>query len=508
MTKIYITNKSTEDNRRIRMVPSNTDSESYLNEPVVGAMSYGEQDDINLCLSPMPVVAGNARQTPCVEITGNFDLLVDQTLIGIDIDQQEILDALSTGKYGVTASECIIRCTSTGELNLAMKPTSSIIVPESQLMYIAVEQTGSGPVPIDPSEGVSFWAIQILPPTEGDVWGTLWITYPDGRTDTVGQNFDMAGRNIIDYWDILIKQIFGSGSRSESEWQTEFNPLGYQSNQMYNGEFCRNDVARFSMAIAVQNTAAITNLDYYYKNWSGSQMAALRPVTNNVFRMKVGKWDDTAGSVIWTELTSYPYTQTTDAASVELAMLNHFKTELEAYAPDIQCEIIEEPLKCIPNAYSFDLSPDVNSMHMRIYSNEQYYFVVPKQTNGTAQNPQQRNPTYGFDVNDTGLLHGNPDNRWTLDFSGDKPSDFLECVQGQAGASDVGLTAVIRGRSEPEVPDEWWRPTGVTLRIIPTTELIEREVPNVPDGINILDIFEGDNTITLTSCGYFENAPA
>lgn len=103
--RVTFKNASNQTNKRARLTHSENGVVNVGNQ--TGAVYY-ENPELGMCYSkPMEITATVNEETQCISLVGLYDLFIDGKRIGRGMTQEEILERVNAGNYGVEVSPCL-----------------------------------------------------------------------------------------------------------------------------------------------------------------------------------------------------------------------------------------------------------------------------------------------------------------------------------------------------------------------------------------------------------------
>lgn len=103
--RVTFKNASNQTNKRARLTHSESGVVNVGNQ--TGAVYY-ENPELGMCYSkPMEITATVNEETQCISLVGLYDLFIDGKRIGRGMTQEEILERVNAGDYGVEVSPCL-----------------------------------------------------------------------------------------------------------------------------------------------------------------------------------------------------------------------------------------------------------------------------------------------------------------------------------------------------------------------------------------------------------------
>lgn len=513
--RVTFKNASSQTNKRARLTHEDGVAVDVGNQ--TGAVYY-EQPEIGMCYSkPMEITATVNEETQCVSLVGLYDLFIDGQRIGRGMTQEEIVQRVNAGDYGVEVNPCLtVSCDGAASKTncLTLTGTWDVEINDVRVLENADEKRilaalRRNPLirtencrPLCVSEGEIVFNINDLPPD---------LTFDVGSVVVLTLKLtDLNNSDIVEY--VIIEVAFreeavyiegGSWSTQISyrnsttdPWDgshlilalskmsipgffTEKTPDDYESGSL---NYCKDGLINYESHIAFQNTYALSRETYYYSGGYGLNLGSL---TTPIVHM----------SLDGVELTPYTWSPIGEERTViERAALEHFKVQLEARG--ITCEIIDDVRTNIPPAYN---GGGVTST-LALVLNATYRFSITtsKQWEGTANHPELNNARNGWAESSIGLT------AFGQGFSSTGFASSNGCALGAATPEEVNLTAKIKGYSEggPLTPFATFILKPMSLEFV---SLVDEGIPLRPEQIDFMTIYPAlAAREPLLSCGIVE----
>lgn len=103
--RVTFKNASNQTNKRARLTHGDG---VVVNVGTQSGAVYYENPELGMCYSkPMEITATVNEETQCISLVGLYDLFIDGKRIGRGMTQEEILERVNAGDYGVEVSPCL-----------------------------------------------------------------------------------------------------------------------------------------------------------------------------------------------------------------------------------------------------------------------------------------------------------------------------------------------------------------------------------------------------------------
>lgn len=515
--------KNTTDRRNVR-VRLNHEVGTAVNIGEQSGAVYYEDQELGMCLAKPMVIncVGGEEETQCVSLVGLYDIFIDGKRVGRAMTQDDIIERVNAGSYGVTVLPCVtISCadaptetnclTLDGRWDVELNGTrvgSNLTGPQimelfkdgSELETVscnAFDCVSSGKYSIALNDIDS--AVELLPGLsiavifehkgEGSTTVNDYMYYFDRdaiyRQHTTGGTYRstfQSREESDESWDKMILLDFLADAAEQVSIQTD--PPNYRPDST---DYCVDGVQLFEMTISACNYHAFDGSSYYYFGGYQLDLSGL----NNSCSITLHTGADYSVPV---KLEPFIFDKTQDKLVTELAMLNHFKAQIEAYDPVAVCTVIDEPQRYIPPAYGYK-SPAVNSRHLRIHTHKQYGITASIQPTGTMVSPNQTNINNGYGALDTGLLIDGW-YRGSVEFF-----RLIGCVYGVRSAEEVNYRLLISGDESVQPPRAIWRPYAEAHqgRFVPMEQYGIEPTDKVIDIFDVIPTLDPEEIIV--ACG-------
>lgn len=517
--RVTFKNASNQTNKRARLTHEAGGSVNVGNQS--GAVYY-ETPELGMCYSkPMEITATVNEETQCISLVGLYDLFIDGKRIGRGMTQEEILERVNAGDYGVEVSPCLtVSCVGApGKTNcLSLTGLWDVEINDSRIIENADEKRILAALKKNPliraeecrpkcvSTGEIVFNINDISPT---------TTFPVNSEVVLVAK--LTGENPEDIYYQIQRVTFRPTSislttddndhqvawRAESEdpWSVDYflmalgylrlpgfeiykTPVDFEIGSL---KYCKDGLINYESRIFFQNTYALSRETYHYTGGYGLNLGSL---TTPIVHMKLDG----------VELTPYTWTPSGQERTViERAALEHFKTQLEARG--ITGKIIDDIRTTTPAAYNG--GPVTSTLSLVVNATYRFNLTTSKQWEGTAHHPELSNAQNGWGERSIGLhAYGQG-----LSSSGD--ADANGCALGAASAKEVDLTVKIQGNSEGALA-----PSRATFVLRPTSlqfvTLASEGISLQAGQTDFLTVFpELATREPLLTCGYyiFEEEP-
>ncbi len=510
--RVTFKNASNQTNKRARLTHSESGVVNVGNQ--TGAVYY-ENPELGMCYSkPMEITATVNEETQCISLVGLYDLFIDGKRIGRGMTQEEILERVNAGDYGVEVSPCLtVSCedaagktnclTLTGEWDVEINDTRIIENANEKRILAALKKNPliraevCAPKCVSTGEYVlTIETSQRTFPVGSELVMPIKLTRTDyGDTHYYIYRFIFRQGFITVLTEFYDRQI-GWREESNDPWTLDYLLMaladlsipGYTITKTPDDfeigslNYCKDGLINYESRIFFQNTYALSRETYYY---TGGWALYLGTLTIPVIHMKLDG----------VELTPYTWTPSgQERTVVERAALEHFKTQLEGRG--ITCQIVDDVRTNTPPA--FNGGPVTSTLSLVVNANYRFSITTSKQWEGTANHPELNNAQNGWEEKSIGL------HAYGQGFSSTGFASANGCALGAASAQEVGLTVKIQGISESDPV-----PRNATFSLMPITLQF---VTLASEGINLqagqtefLTVFpELATAEPLTSCGdYF-----
>ena len=513
--RVTFKNASNQTNKRARLTHSENGVVNVGNQ--TGAVYY-ENPELDMCYSKsMEITATVNEETQCISLVGLYDLFIDGNRIGRGMTQEEILERVNAGNYGVEVSPCLTvscdgapgktNCLSlTGQWDVEINDTRIIENADEKRILAALKKN---PLirteecrPLCVSTGEIVFNINDISPT---------TTFPVNSEVVLAAK--LTGENPDDVQYRIHRFIFRPEfisltseyndnqvawrDESQDPWTADHllmalakldlpgftiskTPSDFEIGSL---NYCKDGLVDWEARIFFQNTYALSRETYYY---TGGEALELGSLTIPFVPMEHDG----------VELTPYTWTPSGQERTViERAALEHFKTQFEARG--MTCQIIENIHTNTPPA--FNGGPVTSTLSLVIRANYMFSITTARQWEGTAHHGELSNAGFGWDeksiglfVTTTGYVGGNIVN-----------AASVGCSLGAASAQEVDLSVQIRGISESEpAPDRG------TFTLRPATlefvTLASEGITLQSGQTDILTVFPQLATLEpLPTCGYY-----
>ena len=511
--RVTFKNASNQTNKRARLTHSESGVVNVGNQ--TGAVYY-ENPELGMCYSkPMEITATVNEETQCISLVGLYDLFIDGKRIGRGMTQEEILERVNAGNYGVEVSPCLTvscegapgktNCLSlTGQWDVEINDTRIIENADEKRILAALKKN---PLirteecrPLCVSTGEIVFNINDISPT---------TTFPVNSEVVLAAK--LTGENPDDVQYQIQRFIFRSSfmshaseytdrqvawrDESQDPWTADYllmalaklnlpgfmvtkTPFDFEIGSL---NYCKDGLVNYESRIFFQNTYALSRETYYYTGGFGLYLGSL---TIPIVHMKLDG----------VELTPYTWTPSgQERTVVERAALEHFKTQLEGRG--ITCQIIDDVRTTTPPA--FNGGPVTSTLSLVVNANYRFSITTSKQWEGTANHPELNNAQNGWDEKSIGL------HAYGQGFSSTGFASANGCALGAASAQEVDLTVKIQGISEGGV-----MPSRATFTLQPTSlqfvTLASEGISLQAGQTDFLTVFpELATREPLPTCGYY-----
>lgn len=463
-----------------------------LNNPA----AINEHDRSYTCLAlrvaPTINCAGAPSRSPCFELNGYWDVEVNGEIIAEDVDAEYLLSNFSPNqelREIISVQECLVapfNCVPMGRIafdteNINMDLYNSKTGGDVRLHLI------SRHTDLSDAHGEEFLRHHVL---EYDAQRNMFITkdiVSDWTSDEVINETVIGTPDVIKHYDLILNRgLYGLGNVVQVQKSMEYYTSAY-----YGDETCDTEGVTYQIRIALQNNIALRRGVFYLYNESGTLRGTVDTYNvGNQFKLKMG----TPSNMV--ELNPYTFSQVYDqmyVAEEEREVLLHFASQISARGH--ACRLVQEPWHVIPNGFSKDYTPQVNTCYLLVETTDpNLYFTAPKQPNGTTSNPQNRNPDLGFNVNDPGLVIGTGSG-YGADNPAIVPVSFGGCNGTQYFPIDLGYSAQVYPK---ERTSDWIeQPEKIEL-----LSFAEADFEDTDNDVNLLDLFNiNEEDRTIIACG-------
>lgn len=511
--RVTFKNASSQTNKRARLTHAEGGSVNVGNQ--TGAVYY-ENPELGMCYSkPMEITATVNEETQCISLVGLYDLFIDGKRIGRGMTQEEILERVNAGDYGVEVSPCLtVSCDGApGKTNcLSLTGLWDVEINDSRIIENADEKRILAALKKNPlirteecrpkcvSTGEIVFNINDISPT---------TTFPVNSEVVLAAK--LTGENPDDVAYQIHRFIFRSNfisltseynddqvawrDEAEDPWTVDYflmalgnlelpgfviykTPEDWETGSL---DYCKDGLINYESRIFFQNTYALSRETYYYTGGYGLNLGSL---TIPIVHMKLDG----------VELTPYTWTPSGQERTViERAALEHFKTQLEGRG--ITCQIIDDVRTNTPPA--FNGGPVTSTLSLVVNANYRFSITTSKQWEGTANHPELNNAQNGWEEKSIGL------HAYGQGFSSTGFASANGCALGAASAQEVDLTVKIQGISEGGV-----MPNRATFTLQPTSlqfvTLASEGISLQAGQTDFLTVFpELATREPLLTCGYY-----
>ena len=511
--RVTFKNASNQTNKRARLTH---EAGGVVNVGNQSGAVYYENPELGMCYSkPMEITATVNEETQCISLVGLYDLFIDGKRIGRGMTQEEILERVNAGDYGVEVSPCLtVSCDGApGKTNcLSLTGLWDVEINDSRIIENADEKRILAALKKNPlirteecrpkcvSTGEIVFNINDISPT---------TTFPVNSEVVLAAK--LTGENPDDVAYQIHRFIFRSNfisltseynddqvawrDEAEDPWTVDYflmalgnlelpgfviykTPEDWETGSL---DYCKDGLINYESRIFFQNTYALSRETYYYTGGYGLNLGSL---TIPVVHMKLDG----------VELTPYTWTPSgQERTVVERAALEHFKTQLEGRG--ITCQIIDDVRTNTPPA--FNGGPVTSTLSLVVNANYRFSITTSKQWEGTANHPELNNAQNGWDEKSIGL------HAYGQGFSSTGFATANGCALGAASAQEVDLTVKIQGISEGGV-----MPNRATFTLQPASlqfvTLASEGISLQAGQTDFLTVFpELATREPLPTCGYY-----
>lgn len=488
-----------------------------------GAVYYGDSE-LGMCLSkPMEITATVNEETQCISLVGLYDLFIDGKRIGRGMTQEEILERVNAGNYGVEVSPCLTvscegasgktNCLSlTGQWDVEINDTRIIENADEKRILAALKKNplirAEECRPLCVSTGEIVLNINdVTPnmtfPVHSEVVMVAKLTSADSESPQFYTYRFVFRPSFIGFMSDYYNGQVAWRDESQDPWTADYllmalskidlpgftiskTPEDFEIGSL---KYCKDGLVNHESRIYFQNTYALSRETYYY---TGGYALNLGSLTIPIVHMKLDG----------VELTPYTWTPSGQERTViERAALEHFKTQLEARG--ITCSIIDDIRTTTPPAYNG--GPVTSTLSLVVSANYRFSITTSKQWEGTAYHGELNNAKNGWEEKSIGM------HAYGQGFSSTGYASANGCSLGAASAQEVDLSVQIRGISENGPV-----PVRGTFTLRPATlefvSLASEGIALKSGQTDILTVFPQLATQEpLLTCGYYiveEESPA
>ena len=515
--RVTFKNASNQTNKRARLTHGEGGVVNVGNQ--TGAVYY-ENPELGMCYSkPMEITATVNEETQCISLVGLYDLFIDGKRIGRGMTQEEILERVNAGNYGVEVSPCLTvscegaagktNCLSlTGQWDVEINDTRIIENADEKRILAALKKNpliraeecrpkcvSTGEIVLninDVTPNMTFpvhsEVVMVAKLTSTDSESSQFYTYRFVfRPDFISYMSEYGNRQVIsreesqdpwtaDYLLMALSKLDLPGfTISKTPKDFEIGSLNY----------CKDGLVDYEARLFFQNTYALSRETYYY---TGGYALELGSLTIPFVPMKLDG----------VELTPYTWTPSGQERTViERAALEHFKTQFEARG--MSCQIIEDIRTNTPPA--FNGGPVTSTLSLVVRANYRFSITTARQWEGTAYHGELNNAENGWEEKSIGMYIYNTGNTGTG--STTRYATSVGCSLGAASAQEVDLTVTIQGISEGGV-----MPSRATFTLQPTSlqfvTLASEGISLQAGQTDFLTVFpELATREPLPTCGYY-----
>ena len=523
--RVTFKNASNQTNKRARLTHGEGGVVNVGNQ--TGAVYY-ENPELGMCYSkPMEITTTVNEETQCISLVGLYDLFIDGKRIGRGMTQEEILERVNAGDYGVEVSPCLTvscegaagktNCLSlTGQWDVEINDTRIIENADEKRILAALKKNpliraeecrpkcvSTGEIVLninDVTPNMTF-------PVHSEVVMVAKLTSADSESSQFYTYRFVFQPAVISYISENVNRQVISREESQDPWTADHllmalskldlpgftiskTPEDFEIGSL---NYCKDGLVDYEARLFFQNTYALSRETYYY---TGGYALELGSLTIPFVPMKLDG----------VELTPYTWTPSGQERTViERAALEHFKTQLEARG--MTCQIIEDIRTITPPA--FNGGPVTSTLSLVVRANYRFSITTARQWEGTAYHGELSNAEFGWDKKSIGMYIYTVS--YTSTGSNTRYAASVGCSLGAASAQEVDLSVKIRGISEGDPV-----PARGTFTLRPATlefvSLASEGITLKSGQTDILTVFPQLATLEpLPTCGYYiveEEGPA
>lgn len=456
--RVTFKNASNQTNKRARLTHAEGGSVNVGNQ--TGAVYY-ENPELGMCYSkPMEITATVNEETQCISLVGLYDLFIDGKRIGRGMTQEEILERVNAGDYGVEVSPCLTvscdgapgktNCLSlTGQWDVEINDTRIIENADEKRILAALKKNPlirteeCRPLCVSTGEivlNINDVTPDMTFPVHSEVVMVAKITNADSESSQFYTFRFVFRPSFISYMSDYNDDQVAWRDESQDPWTADYllmalaeidlpgfmiskTPDDFEIGSL---NYCKDGLINYESRIFFQNTYALSRETYYY---TGGWALYLGSLTIPIVHMKLDG----------VELTPYTWTPSGQERTViERAALEHFKTQLEARG--ITCSIIDDIRTTTPAA--FNGGPVTSTLSLVVSANYRFSITTSKQWEGTAYHGELNNAENGWEEKSIGM------HAYGQGFNSTGYATANGCSLGAASAQEVDLSVQIRGISE------------------------------------------------------------
>lgn len=456
--RVTFKNASNQTNKRARLTHGEGGVVTVGNQ--TGAVYY-ENPELGMCYSkPMEITATVNEETQCISLVGLYDLFIDGKRIGRGMTQEEILERVNAGDYGVEVSPCLTvscdgapgktNCLSlTGQWDVEINDTRIIENADEKRILAALKKNPlirteeCRPLCVSTGEivlNINDVTPDMTFPVHSEVVMVAKITSADSESSQFYTFRFVFRPSFISYMSDYDDDQVAWRDESQDPWTADYLLMGLaeidlpgftisktpEDFEIGSLNYCKDGLINYESRIFFQNTYALSRETYYY---TGGWALYLGSLTIPIVHMKLDG----------VELTPYTWTPSGQERTViERAALEHFKTQLEARG--ITCSIIDDIRTTTPAA--FNGGPVTSTLSLVVSANYRFSITTSKQWEGTAYHGELNNAENGWEEKSIGM------HAYGQGFNSTGFATANGCSLGAASAQEVDLSVQIRGISE------------------------------------------------------------